>query len=121
MKILLVDDSKAMRMLIMRMLDEAGHADHTFLEAADGFEAFTVVAAEAPDLVLGDWTMSGVGGMDLLRGLRSAGNGVPFGFVTAQSSQARRAEALNPGAQFLIAKPFTVDTLGKVVGDYVHG
>lgn len=121
MKILVVDDSKAMRMLVVRTLEQAGYGDHTFLEASDGFEAFTLVTSETPDLVLADLTMSGVDGMDLLRGLRSAGNAVPFGFITAQANEARRAEALEAGAQFLVGKPFTAASLGEVVREYVDG
>ncbi|MEX2291029.1 MAG: response regulator [Mycobacteriales bacterium] len=121
MKILVVDDSKAMRMLIIRSLEQAGLGSHTFLEAGDGFEAFTLVTTEAPDLILSDWTMSGVGGMDLLRGLRGAGNTVPFGFVTAQASELRREEALAAGAQFILGKPFLAASLGDVVREYVDG
>lgn len=121
MKILVVDDSKAMRMLIVRALEQSGLGNVSFLEASDGFEAFSLVSSEAPDLVLADWTMSGVGGMDLLRGLRSGGNAVPFGFITAQSSEARRTEALEAGAQFLVGKPFTVSSLAQVVREYVDG
>jgi two-component system chemotaxis response regulator CheY len=121
MKILVVDDSKAMRMLILRALEQAGLGHHTFLQAADGFEAFTLVTNESPDLVLSDWTMSGVGGMDLLRGLRGAGNAVPFGFITAQASEARREEALTAGAQFIVGKPFLAQSLADVVREYVDG
>lgn len=121
MKILVVDDSSTMRRLIVRALQEAGVGDHTYLQAADGLEAFPLVADEAPRLVLADWTMSGVDGMDLLRALRANGNAVPFGFITAQASEARRAEALRAGAQFLVGKPFTAQSLGAVVGRYVDG
>lgn len=120
MKILVVDDSKAMRMLVVRTLEQAGLGHHTFLQAADGLEAFTLVNREAPDLVLADWTMSGVDGLDLLHGLRGAGNTVPFGFITAQAGPARRAEALEAGAQFLVGKPFTAASLAEAVGKYIH-
>lgn len=118
MKILLVDDSKAMRMLIIRTLRQAGLGDHAFVEAGDGFEAFALLGTEAPDLVLADWTMPGVTGIDLLRGLRSSGSTVPFGFITAQVSEARRAEALEAGAQFLLGKPFSGEELAAAVGVY---
>jgi two-component system chemotaxis response regulator CheY len=120
MKILLVDDSKAMRMLIVRTLREAGFGDHTFLEAGDGFEAFALVGAEQPDLVLSDWAMAEVSGVDLLRGLRSSGNAVPFGFITAQGGEARRTEALEAGAQFLVGKPFTAETLAAALSTCVQ-
>lgn len=121
MKILVVDDSTAMRRIIVRAVQHADVGEHTFLQAADGFEAFTLVAAEAPGLVLADWTMSGVDGMDLLQALRANGNAVPFGFITAQASEARRSEALRAGAQFLIGKPFTAQTLGAAVARYADG
>lgn len=121
MKILVVDDSKAMRMLVVRTLHAAGLDSHTYVHADDGFEAFALVASEAPGLVLADWTMPGVDGMALLRALRGAGNPVPFGFVTAQVSDGRRAEARKAGAQFVVGKPFTAATLGDVVGRYADG
>lgn len=120
MKILLVDDSRAMRMLIIRSLAQADHAEHDFVEASDGFEAFALLGAETPDLVLADWTMPGVTGIDLLRGLRASGSSVPFGFVTAQASESRRAEALAAGAQFLIGKPFTAQELAAAVGEFAR-
>jgi two-component system chemotaxis response regulator CheY len=121
MKILVVDDSKVMRRLVVRAIEQAGLGHHTYLEASDGFEAFPLVVSESPGLVLADWTMSGVDGMDLLRALRAAANPVPFGFVTAQSSEPRRAEALAAGAQFLVGKPFSAQSLGAVVGRYTGG
>lgn len=121
MKILVADDSKAMRMLVVRTLHRAGLEHHTYVHAADGLEAFALVASEVPGLVLADWTMPGVDGMDLLRALRGAGNAVPFGFVTAQVNEGRRAEALKAGAQFVVGKPFTAATLGDAVGRYADG
>lgn len=121
MKVLIADDSKAMRLLVVRTLQGAGLDHLAYVHAGDGFEAFALVASEAPGLVLADWTMPGVDGMDLLRALRGAGNPVPFGFVTAQVSEGRRAEALKAGAQFLVGKPFTAATLGDAVGRYAHG
>lgn len=120
MKILLVDDSKAMRMLIIRTLRQAGLGEHDYVEAADGFEAFALIGAAAPDLVLADWTMPGVTGIDLLRGLRGSGNDVAFGFISAQVSEARRTEALEAGAHFFIGKPFTAEELAAAVGTFAR-
>jgi two-component system chemotaxis response regulator CheY len=118
MKILVVDDSKAMRGLIVRALHQAGLPDLEIVEASDGFEAFSLASSQSLDLVLADWTMSGVSGIDLLRGLRGGGNDVPFGFVTAQSGEVRRAEAREAGAQFLVGKPFTPEELAESVCAY---
>lgn len=119
MKIVLVDDSKAMRKLIIRGFEDAGMGGHVFVECADGFEAFGVVSNDPPDLVISDWNMSGVSGLDLLRALRSAGNTVPFGFVTAESGETCRNAAFEAGAQFLLRKPFTPEALSEAVAGYV--
>ena len=116
MKILIVDDSRAMRMIVTRTLRQAGYGDHAFVEAVDGADAFTKVATEAPDLVLSDWNMPRVSGIELLRALRASGNDVRFGFVTSESTEAMRATAEQAGALFLIGKPFTAETFAAQLG-----
>lgn len=116
MKILIVDDSKAMRMIVSRTLRQAGFGDHEYVEAGDGAEALEAVEREAPDLVLSDWNMPEVSGIELLRRLRAAGNAVRFGFVTSESTDAMRDIAAEAGALFLIAKPFTADTFAEALG-----
>lgn len=117
MRILVVDDSRAMRMIVIRTLRQAGFGDHSFLEAANGTEALQCCATETLDLVLSDWNMPEVSGLELLQRLRAGGNGVRFGFVTSESSDTTRAIAERAGAQFVIAKPFTTDTFIEVLGD----
>lgn len=116
MKILIVEDSKAMRMIVTRTLRQAGLGDHTVLEAENGAQGLLVCATESPDLVLCDWNMPEISGIELLRRLRAGGNGVPLGFVTSESSDATRELAAAAGAAFLIAKPFTVETFADVLG-----
>ena len=113
MKILIVDDSKAMRMIVTRTLRQAGFADHTFLEAEDGQQGLDLAASESPDLVLSDWNMPNVTGIEFLRALRERGDDVRFGFVTSESTDAMRDLASEAGALFLIAKPFTADTFAS--------
>lgn len=116
MKILIVDDSKAMRMIVTRTLRQAGYGDHVFVEACDGKEGLAAVAAEQPDLVLSDWNMPEVTGIEFLRALRAGGNEVRFGFVTSESTDAMRSTAAEAGALFLIGKPFTADTFAEQLG-----
>ena len=115
MKILIVDDSKAMRMIVTRTLRQAGFADHEYLEAADGAEGFALVQSEQPDLVLSDWNMPEVNGIEFLTNLRAAGSSVRFGFVTSESTDAMRSMAADAGALFLIAKPFTPETFEQAL------
>lgn len=106
LRVLITDDSRVMRQIVVRTLRQAGY-DWDVREAADGQEAFDAVLADEPDLVLSDWNMPEMNGIDALRVLRSAGNEIPFGFVTSEGSEAMRERAAQAGAAFLIAKPFT--------------
>jgi two-component system chemotaxis response regulator CheY len=115
-KILIVDDSKAMRMIVTRTLRQAGFAEHEFLEAENGAEGLAVVESGGPDLVLSDWNMPEMNGIEFLQALRAKGNKVRFGFVTSESTDAMRALATESGALFLIAKPFTADTFADALG-----
>jgi two-component system chemotaxis response regulator CheY len=110
MKILVTDDSRVMRQIVIRTLRQAGYDDHDIIQAADGKEAFDMVAAEQPDLVLSDWNMPEMTGIECLEALRASGSQVPFGFVTSEGSPEMRDKAASAGALFLIAKPFTEDT-----------
>jgi two-component system chemotaxis response regulator CheY len=110
MKILIVDDSKAMRSIIMRSLRQAGFEGHSFQEASNGQEALQSIRSSGPDLVLTDWNMPEMGGIELLQVLRAEGNGVKVGFITSEGSTEIRDLALQSGALFVLTKPFTPDS-----------
>jgi two-component system chemotaxis response regulator CheY len=115
MKILIVDDSRVMRSIVTRTLRQAGYDDHDVVQAGNGVEALDVMADEHPDLVLCDWNMPEMNGIELLRTLRSQGDTTPFGFVTSEGSAEMRQRAEAAGALFLIAKPFTADVFAEVL------
>ena len=119
MKILVVDDSKAMRMIVVRTLRQAGFNGHDVVEAENGKEGLDLVKSIKPDLVLSDWNMPEMTGIEFLRALRGAGDTTPFCFVTSEGSEEMRTMADQAGALGLIAKPFTDDafrdTLSSVV------
>ncbi|SEO50028.1 response regulator [Nitrosovibrio sp. Nv6] len=119
MQIMVVDDSKAMRMIVIRTLRLAGFRDHTFLEAGDGEEAFAAITANPPDLVLSDWNMPKLSGIDLLKKIRAAGCKVKFGFVTSESTREMRMLSNVEGALFLIAKPFNQDTFREALDPFI--
>lgn len=116
MKILVVDDSRAMRMIVIRALKAAGYSSHTFQEASNGKEAWDAIQAEKPDLVLSDWNMPEMRGIDLLKTIKEAGVEVPFGFVTSEASSAVQQEASDNGALFFITKPFTNEAFEDALG-----
>jgi two-component system chemotaxis response regulator CheY len=112
---LIVDDSKAMRMIVTRVLRQAGYEGSTFREAADGVEGLAAVQEARPDLVLSDWNMPEMNGIEFLRALRAEGIDVAFGFVTSESTPEMRETALSAGASFLVAKPFTADAFQQAL------
>jgi len=114
-KILVVDDSKAMRMIVRRSLRQAGFGDCEVVEAEDGKLALDAIRTTLPDLVLSDWNMPTMTGIELLEELRRQGSHVRFGFVTTEGTPEMRTRAQLAGAQFLLAKPFTVDELRETL------
>ncbi len=115
MKILIVDDSRVMRSIVTRTLRQAGYDDHDVVQAGNGVEALEVMADEEPDLVLSDWNMPEMSGIELLRALRGQGDSTPFGFVTSEGSAEMRQRAQDAGALFLIAKPFTPEAFQEAL------
>ena len=115
MKILIVDDSKTMRMIVARTLKRTNLGDHTVVEASDGQEALKVVEEASPDVVLSDWNMPEMNGLELLQQLRENGNQVNFGFVTSESTSDMREQATAAGAAFFVTKPFTPESLEEAL------
>ncbi|EXG80951.1 MULTISPECIES: response regulator [Cryptosporangium] len=109
MKILIADDSRVMRQIVTRTLRQAGYDGHDLVEAEDGAELVAKANADSFDLVLSDWNMPNLTGIEALRALRAGGNNTPFGFVTSEGTQEMRDTAAAGGALFLIAKPFTAE------------
>ena len=110
MQILVVDDSKAMRSIVMRAVRQAGY-EVTFVEAGNGADALKVIRASPPDLVMADWNMPEMSGIQLIQALRAEGNGVKMGFVTSESDPTLRDLAFQSGALFMLTKPFTPDAI----------
>ena len=115
MKILVVDDSAAMRMMVVRTLRQAGFGGNDVTQAEDGAVALDMIRESTPDLVLADWNMPNMTGIELLQALREEDNNVDFGFITTESTTEVRKVAKDAGAKFLISKPFTVESFEKVL------
>jgi two-component system, chemotaxis family, chemotaxis protein CheY len=119
MKILVVEDSRAMRMILVRTLRQAGFGGHDVLESESAREALGMIETEEPDLILSDWNMPGMTGIDFLATLRSRGDATPFCFITSEGSDEIRERASAAGAFGLIAKPFTVEAFLDVLSPVV--
>ncbi len=119
MKILVVDDSRAMRMIVKRTLRQAGFGDHEVDEAEDGKEAVTMLSGGSYGLVLTDWNMPNMNGIELAEHIKNNQPKVKVGFVTTEGTPEMRARAMEAGALFLIAKPFTADDFKSALDSVV--
>ncbi len=114
MKILIADDSRVMRQIVTRTLRQAGFDGHDLVEAADGAEAYKMAVNEKPDLVISDWNMPEMTGVEVLRKLRADGNDETYGFVTSECTPEMQQQAEAAGAAFYIVKPFTAERFDEV-------
>jgi two-component system chemotaxis response regulator CheY len=119
MKILVVDDSRAMRRIVQQTIRQAGRAGHDIIEAENGREALDLVNSDNPELILSDWHMPEMDGLEFLKALQAQGTEIPFGFVTSESTQEMCDIAAEAGAHFLLAKPFTADDMRQILDRFV--
>lgn len=113
MKALVVDDSSTMRKIVTGALKQVGVTEVG--EAANGEEAVAAVAKEDFDVVLMDWNMPKMLGIDAVKAIRASGKKVPIIMVTTEAEKSRLIEALKAGANNYIIKPFTPDVIGAKV------
>ncbi|RKZ19529.1 response regulator [bacterium] len=121
MKILIIDESRAMRRILSRLIQQAGYTEHDLLEAKNGQDALAMVHRDSPDLILAEWRIPGLSGMELLTSLNEEDIGIPFGFVTSDPTRSMVNQARENGAVFLLAKPFTVEDIAKIMKVMVPG
>lgn len=121
MDILLVDDSKTMRMIVQRAIRQAGYRGLSIGEAENGAQALEKMSSEMPKLILSDWNMPEMSGIDLLRKVRATNDDLPFGFITSESSKAIKDLAMSSGANFLICKPFTPEDVQDALTPFLGG
>lgn len=107
LKVLVVDDQPDARALVRGMLGELGVTQ--IFEAADGKEAmsFTDAAMDMIDVIICDWNMPKMTGIELLRQMRSVSYDVPFLMVTGRSDLDSVASAKSSGVTAYIRKPFS--------------
>lgn len=115
MKILIVDDSKAMQHIVKRGLEKLGYDDLEMMLASSGKDALELAKEWQPKLILSDWHMPEMTGLELMHELSKAMLDIDIGFVTTESSPERIKEATDAGALFVVSKPFDVETLHNAV------
>ena len=113
MKILVVDDFSTMRRIVRNLLVELGFTNTLIQEAEDGTAALAMLRAQPFDLVVTDWNMPNMTGIDLLRAIRAdAGlKSMPVLMVTAEHNRDQIIAAAQSGVNGYVVKPFTAVTL----------
>ncbi len=109
MKVLLVDDSGTMRKIQTRCLSQLGIDDVT--DAADGVEALATFEANEFDVVITDWNMPNMDGLQLLKEIRTRNADIPVIMVTTEAERARVMTAIQAGVTDYLVKPFSPDDL----------
>lgn len=111
--VLIVDDSQTMRKVIRKSVVLSGFPLETCWEAANGREALTVVQAQRVDLILTDFNMPEMNGIEMVQELKKTDKyrQIPVFFITAQENEALRQEGTALGIQGFIPKPFQPEVI----------
>jgi two-component system chemotaxis response regulator CheY len=102
----IADDSKTMRGIVQWAVRQVAFRGLTS-EAENGAQRLKKLRAEQPKLILSDWHMPEMSGIEFLVQVRTSEYKVPFGFITSEASAAIKELAMSSGASFLITKPFS--------------
>ena len=115
MRFLVVDDSTTMRRIIINTLHKVGYLET--LEASNGREGMDQLAATGADVVITDWNMPEMSGIEFIRAIRSndATKTLPILMVTTNAAQDDIVEAMKAGVNNYVVKPFTPDTIKEKI------
>jgi two-component system chemotaxis response regulator CheY len=110
-KVLVVDDFATMRRIIKNVLKQIGFTK--ILEADDGTTALEVLKENQVDLIISDWNMPNMTGLDLLKTVRGekSTQSIPFLMVTAEAQKDNVIQAVQAGVSNYLVKPFTADAI----------
>lgn len=113
MKILIVDDSRIMRNIVKNSLLKVPNKNYEFVEADNGIDAFNILEKEHIDLLLVDWNMPHLNGLDLIKELRALKkhSGLPIIMITSEAAKYNVIEAVKAGVNDYLIKPVKDDKL----------
>ncbi len=113
MKVLVVDDFATMRRIVKNILKQIGF--NNIIEAEDGKSALKMLQNDKFDLIMCDWNMPEMAGIELLTKIRSDEQlkKIPFVMVTAEAQKNNILDAVKAGVSSYIVKPFTAETVDQ--------
>ena len=113
MKILIVDDSSTMRRIIGNVVMQLGFSKENYDEAEDGLKAWNLLKENNYDVILTDWNMPNMNGLELVKKVRMEGTHIktPIIMITTEGGKNEVIEALKSGVNNYIVKPFPAETL----------
>jgi two-component system chemotaxis response regulator CheY len=124
---MIVDDSLPMRMVIKKTIKASGFQVGEFMEASNGEDALRMMRVQSPDLVIVDYNMPGMDGLELINRMRAvtALQEIPVVVATVEGSKKRIEEFAQKGVEHYIHKPFTPeeirDRLIPILGGPAYG
>jgi two-component system chemotaxis response regulator CheY len=122
MRVLIVDDSSTMRRIIGNVVQQLGVTKDNFDEAEDGVVAWKLLTTNNYDVILTDWNMPNMNGLQLVKKIRSEGNHkeVPIIMITTEGGKGEVITALKAGVNNYIVKPFSADILKEKLDDVIR-
>jgi two-component system, chemotaxis family, chemotaxis protein CheY len=114
-KILVVDDFATMRKVVRNLLKQVGYED--IVEAEDGVMALRALKSQKIDVIISDWNMPNMSGLELLKAVKDDADlaKTPFLMVTAEALQDNVVAAVKAGVNDYIVKPFTAEVLNEKI------
>ncbi len=119
--VLLVDDSATMRKIVKRKITEVGFTVDEFFEAGDGKQALEVVINNSVDLILLDWNMPIMNGLEFVQSLSSVDlpKKIPVIMITTEGSPDKITEATRSGVDGFVLKPVTSESIRDGLKNYL--
>ena len=122
MRILIVDDSTTMRRIIGNVVQQLGVAKDDYDEAEDGVVAWKLFQDNNNyDVVLTDWNMPNMNGLELVKTIRGVDKKVPIVMITTEGGKGEVITALKAGVNNYIVKPFSAEILKEKLDGLVKG
>ena len=120
-RVLVIEDNPNLRKVLVNIVRKIGFAQVS--EADDGFPAWDIIQTGEVDLVLADWSMPGLNGLELLKKIRKAKPpicDIPFLMITALDTKEAIVQAAQTGVDAYVIKPFSVATIADKIREAVE-